>query len=301
MNFDFNQVLASLQRMVEDFLTSLPALTLALIVLIAFYFFGKGVKSGVLNLTNKRSISYTSSLVIARLSRLLIIIVGVLVAISIAAPGFGMTELVSLLGVGGVAIGFAFRDILQNFLAGILILLTRPFVVGDQIEVGDYEGTVETIEIRATNLKTYDHRRVVIPNADLFTDSVIVNTAYEARRSYYDVGIGYEADIDGAIETILSAVKEIDAVLDEPSPQAFPIELDSSSVNIRVLWWTHPKKSSVLLTKGQVIKAMKVRLDQAGINIPFPIRTLDLSNLPPQQRSTFTNGANQNPATNTKD
>ena len=86
-----------------------------------------------------------------------------------------------VLGIGSVAIGFAFRDILQNFLAGILLLVTQPFRIGDQIVASNYEGTVEDIQTRATFIRTYDGRHVVVPNADLFTDTVVVNTAFEHR------------------------------------------------------------------------------------------------------------------------
>jgi small conductance mechanosensitive channel len=100
------------------------------------------------------------------------------------------------LGIGGIAIGFAFRDIAQNFLAGILLLLTQRFRIGDQIIVSGFEGTVEDIQTRATFIRMYDGRRVVIPNTNLFIESVTVNTATELRRSEYDVGISYAADID---------------------------------------------------------------------------------------------------------
>ena len=100
-----------------------------------------------------------------------------------------------MLGIGGVAIGFAFRDILQNALAGILILLTRPFRIGDQVVAGGYEGTVEDIQVRATTIRTYDNRRAVIPNTALFTDKVLVNTAFDKRRLSVRVGIGNGDDI----------------------------------------------------------------------------------------------------------
>jgi small conductance mechanosensitive channel len=108
---------------------------------------------------------------------------------------FQAGDLIQLLGISGVAIGFAFRDILQNFLAGILILLTEPFQIDDQIVFKGFEGTVENIETRATTIRTYDGRRIVIPNSELFTNSVTVNTAFDNRRLEYDVGIGYGDDI----------------------------------------------------------------------------------------------------------
>jgi len=109
-------------------------------------------------------------------------LLGFLVAASIVAPSFQAADLIKILGIGGVAIGFAFQNILQNFLAGLLLLWGEPFRVGDEIKIDSYEGTVEDIQTRATIIKTYDERQVVIPNADLFTHSVIVNTAHDLRR-----------------------------------------------------------------------------------------------------------------------
>jgi Mechanosensitive ion channel/McrBC 5-methylcytosine restriction system component len=121
---------------------------------------------------------------------------GLLVSLTIVAPSFHTTDLIKILGIGTVAIGFAFRDILQNFLAGILLLLHEPFRIEDEIKVDEFEGTVEAIETRATAIRTFDDKRIVIPNTDLFTKAVTVNTAYAQRRSEYVVGIGYGDDID---------------------------------------------------------------------------------------------------------
>jgi small-conductance mechanosensitive channel len=148
-------------------------------------------------------------LVLGRLSQGIIILVGLFVALSIVIPSFKAGDLVQLLGISGVAIGFAFRDILQNFLAGILILLTEPFEINDQIVFKNFEGTVENIQTRATTIRTYDGRRIVIPNSELFTNAVTVNTAFENRRLEYDVGIGYGDNIDQAKELMLEAVYSV--------------------------------------------------------------------------------------------
>ena len=128
---------------------------------------------------------------------------------SIVVPSIGGAELMQLLGVGGVAIGFAFRDILQNFVAGILILLNQPFRIGDQIVFKEFEGTMENIETRATIVKTYDGVRVIIPNGELFTNAMRVNTAYGARRNQYDLGIGYGDDLEAARDAFLEAVRRV--------------------------------------------------------------------------------------------
>ncbi|BAY45331.1 MscS mechanosensitive ion channel [Scytonema sp. HK-05] len=147
-------------------------------------------------------------LVLGRLAQGATILLGLFVSLSIVIPTFRAGDLVQLLGISGVAIGFAFRDILQNFLAGILILLTEPFQIDDQIVFKNFEGTVESIQTRATTIRTYDGRRIVIPNSELFTNSVTVNTAFENRRLEYDIGIGYGDDIDQAKQLILEAAQE---------------------------------------------------------------------------------------------
>ncbi|MCB0060669.1 MAG: mechanosensitive ion channel family protein, partial [Caldilineaceae bacterium] len=199
---------------------------------------------------------------------------GLLVALAIVAPSVKPVDILSTLGIGGVAIGFAFRDILQNFLAGLLILLRQPFRIGDQIVVGDYEGTVEEIETRATMIKTYDGRRVVIPNGDIYTSSVVVNTAFEKRRSQYDVGIGYGDDIARAKELMLQAMRQCEGVLSDPVPDVLTVELAGSSVNLRARWWTHSTRSDVVKVSDRVISAIKDDLSAAGIDLPFPTQVV---------------------------
>jgi small-conductance mechanosensitive channel len=172
--------------------------------------------------------------------------------------------------VGSIAIGFAFKDILQNWLAGLLILLRQPFRQGDQVIIGKYEGTVERIEARATLLKTYDGRRVIIPNSDVYTEAVVVNTAFELRRSEYDVGIGYGDDAEKACTVITEALQAVEGIAREPAPEAIPWELVGSSVNIRVRWWTHPQQSDVVHLRGRVISTVKQALGREGIDLPFP-------------------------------
>src|SRR4029077_1671977 len=118
-----------------------------------------------------------------------------------------VSDLIKILGIGGVAIGFAFQNILQNFLAGLLLLWAQPFRVGDEIKLDAYEGTVEEIQARATIIKTYDERRVVIPNADLFTHSVTVNTALDIRRWEYDFPIDTIQGLPELKSRIVDAVR----------------------------------------------------------------------------------------------
>jgi small-conductance mechanosensitive channel len=116
------------------------------------------------------------------------------------------SDLIKILGISGVAIGFAFQNILQNFLAGLLLFWSEPFRIGDEIKVDNYEGGVEEIQTRATTIKTYDGRQIVIPNADLFTHSVTINTTREGRRWEYDLNLKGVQNLDDLKSLIVKTV-----------------------------------------------------------------------------------------------
>lgn len=252
----------------------LPNIIIALVVFIIFWLLAKFSRKFIKKLTRRKR-SRNLGLVLARLSQGFIILVGAFVALAIVIPSFKPGDLVQLLGVSGVAIGFAFRDILQNFLAGILILITEPFTIDDQIIFKDFEGTVENIETRATTIKTYDGRRIVIPNAELFTNSVTVNTAFEKRRLQYDVGIGYGDDIDEAKGLILEVLHNSEGVLKDPAPDALVVDLAASTINIRARWWINPpRRADALDSQDRVLTAITNKLVTNGIDLPFPTQQI---------------------------
>lgn len=275
MNAEISTAWDKVQSMINGFIALLPNVVLGLIVFIFFLFIASRIKLLVKRLTRNRRSARNLGLVLGRLAQGLTILIGLFIALSIVIPTFRAGDLVQLLGISGVAIGFAFRDILQNFLAGILILLTEPFQIDDQIVFKGFEGTVENIETRATTIRTYDGRRIVIPNSELFTNSVTVNTAFDNRRLEYDVGIGYGDDIDRAKQLMLDAMLSVDEVLKDPAPDVLVMELAGSTVNIRVRWWVHPpRRADNLISRDKVITAIKKKLVANGIDLPFPTQQI---------------------------
>ena len=278
MQHAIDRVVELFQEGIAAFIAQLPLIIVAAVVFFLIYRTSIPVDIAIRRLLRGRLRSRSVTLLIARLTRWSIVFGGFLISATIALPDFTPSELLSVLGFGGVAIGFAFRDVLQNFLAGILILLNEPFVVGDQIIFGGYEGTVEEIEVRATVLRTYDNVQVVIPNGVIYADSVVVNTAYDKRRSSYDVGIGYEDDIAAAQEVCLQVMRETEGVLKTPEPSTVMMEMGDSALIFRVYWWTNPRQSDVLRVQDRVLRTIKNRLTEQGFNIPFPIRTVYFHN-----------------------
>ena len=199
----------------------------------------------------------------------IIYFMGFLLALTVILPSLNPADLVAGLGVSSVAIGFAFKDILQNWLAGLLILLRQPFQIGDQIVVNGYEGTVERIETRATIIKQYNNQRVVIPNSDIYTNSVKVNTANKLTRSQYDIGVGYGDDLEEAVAVLKKAVLSVPGVKNDENVEVLPWDLAASWVTIRIRWWTDSARSSVVKVHAEVIKAIKEGLDAASIDMPY--------------------------------
>lgn len=264
-----------LEGMVQGSIRLLPNIVVALVVFALFWVVAKFARQLVKRVTRKRKNARNLGLVLGRLVQGLLIAVGLFLALSIVIPSLKPGDLVQLLGVSGVAVGFAFRDILQNFLAGILILLTEPFQIDDQIVFKSFEGTVEQIQTRATTIRTYDGRRIVIPNAELFTNAVTVNTAFEKRRLQYDVGIGYGDDVDRAKQIILDALGTLDGVLNDPAPEALVVELADSTINIRVRWWIDPpRRADALQTRDCVLTCLNRVLVSNGIDLPFPTQQI---------------------------
>ncbi len=181
MPIDVSTAWKSAERILNGAIGLLPNLILAALMFAVFVVLASASKSLVRRFTLRKNGHANLALLLGRLTQATLLFVGLLVAFAIVAPSFQAGDVIKLLGVGGVAIGFAFRDILQNFLAGILLLVQEPFRVGDQITMDTFAGAVEDIQGRATLLKASDGRRVIIPNSDLFTHTVIVQSGSGER------------------------------------------------------------------------------------------------------------------------
>lgn len=275
---EYQSMAASGQQILQDLAARVPYFLVALVVFLLFWGLSAIFKKVVYKLLGKRSRHANLVKVFQRVGGALILFMGFMIAMVIAIPGFTPAKLIGALGIGSVAIGFAFKDIFQNLLSGILLLLSEPFRIGDQIVSGDYEGTVEDIKIRATTIKTFDGRQVVIPNSQLYTSALTVNTAYKQRRLQVAVGIGYEDDIETAKGVILQALDRAETVSRRAEPSVIATGFGDSTIDLTVRWFIDDgTQANKVASIHEVIVEMKKGLDGAGVNMPFPIRTLDLS------------------------
>lgn len=265
---DLSVAFRELQKMLAELIAELPHLSAAIVLVGVMVVIGRIARWIVMRALERRTPHESLRLAAARLTYAAIMAVGLLVAATIAFPSFTVGSLISLLGVSGVVVGFAFKDIFQNFIAGILILVTNPFEIGDEIKVDDFEGRVEQIETRATFIETYDRRRVVVPNSDLFTKSVIVNTAFKQRRAMCDITVKGDADPTAVKHTITTALRGgIQGVDADPLADAVVTKITGDSTTVRVLWWSSSRRPDYMLVQDRVLTAVRTALEGAGMQL----------------------------------
>lgn len=268
--FDAGVVWQTIADMGNTALSRVPYIVAGLVVTVVFVVVAR-VLDRVIRATGARTrLDATLAELLGRLVSFGVSILGLFVAAVIVFPTFHPGDLVAGLGLTSVAVGFAFKDVLQNFFAGILILWRRPFVVGDQIRVLDFEGAVEEITIRSTRLKTYDGERAVLPNGDVYTSAILVRTAYDRCRVRFTVGIGYQDSIEQARDAIRRTLAATEGVLADPGPWIYVTELAPSSVTFTVFFWTGSEQANVLAVGDRVATGIKTALDGEGIDMPFP-------------------------------
>ena len=268
------QINKSLLELFGQTIKILPGLGLALVIFFITRYAANITRSIVSAAVHRAIKSPSLRLLLIQISYVATWVVGILVACVVAFPSLRLGDIIGLLGLSSVAFGFAFQDIFKNFLAGILLLLQEPFQIGDQIIVEGFEGTVEEISIRSTQIRTYQGERVVVPNASVFTSAVQVITAFPHRRTDLAIGVDYNTSLPQAVEIFLSAVKKVEGVLSKPPAEIDIVGFGDSSINFMVRYWTFPEKAQVRRTQTNVIIALKEACDLAEISIPYPIRTV---------------------------
>jgi small conductance mechanosensitive channel len=264
----------SLQDLLASSIKLIPALLGALVILLLTRY-GAGAVRQLATQLGKRTIrSHSLQLLFSKTSYVAAWTIGIAIASIVAFPGLRLGDVIATLGLSSVAIGFAFQDIFKNFLAGILLLIQEPFRIGDQIVVGNYEGSVERIDIRTTKIRTYTGERVLLPNSQVFTSAVRVKTAFDTRRTDLAVGVDYNTPLPKAAEVLQQTIAQVAGVRAEPAPEIDLVSFGESSIDFIVRYWTTPQQQEVRRVQTQAIMAIKKAFDRAEISIPYPICTL---------------------------
>ncbi|WP_298845269.1 mechanosensitive ion channel family protein [uncultured Roseobacter sp.] len=270
--WSFDPALAELEALARKTVTVLPLVLLALLVLPLAWFAARLVSKLAKLLLANRVRSPFLRVVIARTIAFPVFLVGLYIVLQVA----GLTQLaVSLIGgagVIGIVIGFAFRDIAENFLSSLILSVRRPFQRGDFIEVAGIMGTVKSMSTRSTLISSVEGNEIHIPNATIFKNVIENYTSSPNRRGDFLVGIGYDATVPEAQEIIMNCLAGHKAVLSDPEPMVLVDELGASTVNIRTYYWFDGHLISAVKLKSALLRAVKTALTNAGISMPDEAR-----------------------------
>ncbi|MGB3507796.1 MAG: mechanosensitive ion channel domain-containing protein [Microcoleaceae cyanobacterium] len=268
----------TVRQLISNTINNLPSFIGALIALAITWLVALSVRRIFFTWAEKTEGDRNTEILIGRLGYGGVWVVGIIISLGVLGLNFG--ALLGTLGLTSVAIGFSLKDVLSNYIAGVILLAARPFHIGDQVVIEDFEGTVTQIQLRATTLKTYDGRVVYIPNQEVFSSSIINNTASPRRRTSVIVGIDYAANIFMAKQTILAALDKLDIVESTPPPKVIVRELAASTVNLEVRFWVDSRRAEFLEMTSQGAQVIKEALDKADIEMPTEIYTLTFRNFP---------------------
>ena len=275
MDAILTNLLKVLQTWWESFLINLPSLVAGLLIFLLSLFLARLLTRAVQRVMHRREADQELSILMTRLIRWTVIGLGIVLALEQA--GQDVTALLTGLGLLGFTVGFALQDISANLVSGVLLLFEQPFEIDDTIEVAGFSGTVESINLRATELLTLDGLRVLIPNRDVFTNAVTNFTQITQRRIGLSVGVGYESNLKDVETIALAAVQALPGVKEDPRPQFVIDGFGDSAINTIVYYWYDTKNEGLADMTNTGAIALKTAFDEAGINMPYPIRMVQLN------------------------
>lgn len=281
----------TIRQFFRETISNLPAFIGALIVILVTWGVASGVRYAAFKWAQQTEGDSHTEILIGRLSYGGVWILGSVIALGVL--GLDFAALLGAFGLTSVAIGFSLKDVLSNYISGVILLAARPFRINDQVVIEEFEGTITQIQLRGTTLKTYDGRLVYIPNQEVFQASIINNTASPRRRSSVIVGIDYGEDLSAAQKIILSVLDNMPEVEINPNPDILVKELAPSTVNLEVRFWVDSRRAGYLATTSRVTQAIKEALERANIDMPTDIYTLVFRNLPDQVNGSITAQLNQ--------
>ncbi|HEY9775888.1 MAG TPA: mechanosensitive ion channel domain-containing protein [Planktothrix sp.] len=247
----------TVMKMVDGFFSLLPNLTVGFVVLVIFCWLGKVTKEVISNVGTKAKLDITLSRALGTVTSVVVTLVGLLTAAVIVIPHFSMANVIGGLGISSVAIGFAFKDILQNFFAGMLLLWQKPFGIGDRIKTKDYQGVVQDIRLRFTELKTDEGELALVPNGDIYTNAVIVSSRAHSHKVHLTMSIKDGGSLSETRQKIAKIITGIDGVTKEPAPKVYVADLNADAMNFDIYFWTEPKQADKLEITDRVTTALR--------------------------------------------
>ncbi|AHF99100.1 mechanosensitive ion channel protein [Halostagnicola larsenii XH-48] len=247
------------------------------IAFLAVYFVGRAVVVPLVNRAmTRRDLDAHARKPLTLITQFGIIFVAIAIAFGFGGYGNFLVSMAGIAAAGTLAIGLAAQNVISNFVSGVFIYTDKPFKIGDWIEWDDYAGTVEDISLRVTRVRTFDNELLTVPNSEL-TNGVLKNPVESDKlRLKFVFGIGYDDDIEQASEIIVDEARNHPDILDDPAPSVRLTELGSSDVGLQSrIWIADPGRADFVRIRGEYVTSVKQRFDEEGVDIPYPVRTLE--------------------------
>ncbi|MGH9125432.1 MAG: mechanosensitive ion channel family protein [Acidimicrobiales bacterium] len=242
------------------------------VVVVGAIVVGWVLKSVLLRMMHRGDSERVTAQGVSRVIGSVVAAVGIIWGLSIIGVRLG--PLVGALGIGGLALAFAAQAILANFLGSIILQVRRPFRRGDQILTGTSEGTVEDVNFRTVVLRTFDGERVMVPCTEVLNRPIVNHTVHGRRRTTLAVGVGYNSDLEQARKVLLAALESVSGVHEHPPPEVWVKGFNESTIELDLRFWHAPDIATLWRVRNDVAVAAKQALDDVGIAMPFPQRTL---------------------------
>jgi small-conductance mechanosensitive channel len=270
----------SIASFYNQLIQQLPGIGMGILIIVLGLLLGSFIGNVVKKRISTKTRDPLMSTFLGKAIKYIFIIIAIMLALEASGLGAIAAGILTAAGASAVVLGFAFKDIGQNFIAGIIMAFGRPFDIDDTVEIGENFGKVKALEFRYTKLKTFDGKDVYIPNSDVLTKPVTNYTEDGFFRWDFIVGIAYEDTIEGAKATIMEALKKEPNVIEDNEHQNFVSEeaLATSTMNLKIYFWvdTTDFRRSALITKGNVIRNVKESLMEAGYYLPADIQEIKL-------------------------
>jgi small conductance mechanosensitive channel len=260
----------------HGFVKMMPNLVAALVVAVVLYFAAKLLRKGVDKALRSTRMHQSARELIVSVVYFASLVATLMIALSILELSGAVTSILAGAGVVGLALGFAFQDLASNFISGVGLSVKHPFRIGDIIETNEVIGVVEQLQLRTTEIRTFDGKKVIVPNSKIYQEVLTNHTDNDLKRMDLSCGVAYGDDLRKVREIALEALEGVSSRAQARDPELYFTGFGDSSIDFTArIWFDYRSQKDLLHCQSEAIIAIKEAFDENGITIPFPIRTLD--------------------------
>ena len=263
---------SSFQKIVQDAIAGIPNLIAAVVIFIISLYTAALLRRVIRKALQERDSNPQAVLLVSSLSYWSIMVLGLIVALE--QVGFNLTAFLAGLGIAGFTIGFALQDVSKNFVSGLLMLIQQPFGIGDAVEIGGISGVVLKIDLRSTEIRAFDGRLILIPNADVYTQPITNYSRTDWRRVEIKIGVAYDTDMEHARQVALQAIQKINGLIVDRAPTVYFQEYGASTMNLALYYYVNTNQTDPFVAKDTGLLAIMDAFKREGIEMPYPTQVV---------------------------